>query len=118
MADKIVRDILIADPTVSGLVGQKISPLIMSQGISPPAITTKRVDLSPQNALSGHAGLDENEIDVESWATTYVEARQIADAVRAAIQRAGILMIGEFDNYEQLVDPGLYSVTQKYSVWK
>jgi hypothetical protein len=118
MADKIVRDILLADTTVTGLVGTKISPLIMSQGVTSPSITTRRTDLTPQNALSGHAGLDENQVDVESWATTYLLARQIADAARNALQSAGILMLSEFDNYEQLVDPGLYSVTQKYSVWK
>lgn len=118
MADKIVRDILIADATVTGLVDDRISPVLKQQGIKYPVVTLDRTELTPTNHLTGDAGLDSVLVGVRSWATTYKEARQVADACRAAIVAAGHLMQSERDNYEDGIDPGLYLITQEFQVWK
>lgn len=117
MADKVVRDVLVAAGAVTALVSTRISPLIKSQGVTPPAVTIRRGTLEPQNHLRGDGDLDKNTVMVDSWATTYVGARAVADACRTALLAAGILLQGEFDNYEPGIDPGLYNISQEYLVW-
>lgn len=117
MAIETVRDVLVAAGAVTALVGQRVSPLIKEQNITLPAVTLQRISLTPINALDEHAGLDQNAVQVDSWATTYAEARSIADACRAALQSSDILMSSEFDNYDSEVNPEQYRITQQFQVW-
>lgn len=117
MADKVIRDILVADAAVTALVAQRISPLIKEQGVTPPAVTIRRSSLEPTNHLRGDGDLDRNTVTVDSWATTYAQAREVADACRAALIAQRIQMVSELDNFEPGVDPGLYNVSQQYLVW-
>jgi len=118
MADKILHDVLVADAAVTALVGSRVSPLIKSQGVTPPAVTLERSQVDPQNHLQGWASLDYVQVEVRSWAQTFDQARQVADACRSAIESAGHLLANEFDNYDPAIDPGLYCVTQQFQVWK
>jgi hypothetical protein len=108
-------------PALTTIVGSgtnaKISPLIKSQGISPPAITLQRVAVTPQNHLRGNGGLDDSRVQADYWATTYDGVRALAAAGRAAMEAAGHPMQSEFDNYDPETDPGLYRITQDFQVW-
>lgn len=118
MADKIVRDVLIAYAPLTAIVGDRISPLIKSQGVVTPAITLRRGHTEPQNHLTGNGSLDAVTVFCDCWADSYVQARDVADKARAALIAAGIQLENEFDNYEPAIDPGLYNVSQEYLVWK
>lgn len=118
MADKLVRDVLIAYAPLTAIVSTRISPLIKAQGVVPPAITLRRGSTEPQNHLTGNGGLDKVSVIVDTWAETYVQARDIAEMARTALLAAGYQLENEFDNYEQGVDPGLYNVSQEFMVWK
>lgn len=113
--------ILVADASVTAIVGTgsnaRISPLIKSQGISPPAVTLQRVSVDPQNHIRGHGSLDSVSVQVDSWAVTYAGVRALATACRNAIQASGVLMTSEFDNYDPETDPGLYRITQEFQFW-
>jgi hypothetical protein len=112
---------LVADAGVTAIVGSgsnaKISPLLKAQGISPPAVTLQRTSLVPQNHLRGNGNLDDCSVQLDAWATTYAGARALANACRSALEAAGHVMKGEFDNYDPQVDPGLFRITQDYQVW-
>lgn len=118
MADKIVRDILIADTAVAALVADRIEYSIKQQGELYPAITVKRSEVQPTNHLTGDALLDRCVVQVDSWAHELADARQVAEACRAAIVNAGHLLQDAHDNYEPGIDPGLYLITQDFQVWK
>lgn len=117
MAIQTLATILEASTAVMALCAGRISPMIKQQSTDLPAVVLERTAVNPVNNLDGYAGLDENQVQVESRALTYKKARALADACRTAIQAAGHVMNSEFDNYEPSVDPGEYCITQVYSVW-
>jgi hypothetical protein len=118
---EVALAVLKADSTVTGIVGSgsnaKISPLIKSQGITPPAVTLQRISLTPQNHLRGNGGLDQVRIQLDAWCTTYDRARSLANACRNALETAGHVMESEIDNYDPETDPGLYRITQDFLIW-
>lgn len=116
MAVKTIRDALVADAGVTALVGARISPLIKAQAITLPAITLQRSGTTPQNHLRGHAGVDDNRVQLDAWASTYDLARQVAAAARAALQAAGHFCESELpDDYDPETET--YRVIQEWSVW-
>jgi hypothetical protein len=117
MSIAIVRAVLVGSAQVTAICGDRISPLIKAQGELLPNVTLQRTEVDPKNHLSGHAGIDSTVVQLDAWAETDQEARDLADACRQAMQDAGYLMLNEFDNYEPGTDPGLYQVTQTFSVW-
>lgn len=117
MAIQTLAAILEASAAVQALCAGRISPVIRQQSTELPAVVLERTAVNPVNNLDGHAGLDQNQVQIESRAHTYKKARMLADACRTAIQAAGYVMDSEFDNYEPSVDPGEYCITQVYSVW-
>jgi hypothetical protein len=121
MSVEACRAILLADSAVTAIVGTgtsaRVSPLTKTQGITMPAVTLQRVTVTPQNHLRGHGGLDQVNVQVDSWAETYAGARALATACRNAIQAAGVLMTSEFDNFDPETDPGLYRITQEFQFW-
>ena len=121
MSVAVAVAVLRAASGVTAIVGSgddaKISPLKKARDILPPAVTVQRVITDPVNDLQGHSGLDSNRVQVDSWATTYAGAIALSDACRDAMQAAGHLCVGEFDNSDEETDPSQYRITQDYQVW-
>ena len=121
MSIEVVVAVLKADASVTAIVGSgsnaRISPLIKEQSITTPAVTLQRVSTDPVNDLRGFSDLDDSRTQVDAWAESYAGARALANACRTALQNAGHLMLGEFDNYNPDTDPGLYRITQDYRIW-
>ena len=115
MAVKTVIDILLADATVSGFVGTRISPLTRAQDLALSAITVQRISTVPQNHLRGFGNLDGNRVQVDCWASTYAGARDLAEACRTAINAAGHLCLSEVDDFE--IETRTYRGIQDYRVW-
>jgi hypothetical protein len=100
---------------LTALVGERMSPLIRDQNETLPCVTLSLVSVDPQNHLNGAPTLDQNRVQIDSWATTYAGARAVAAAVRTALESAGLNLISEFDTFES--DVNEYRVTQDFSVW-
>jgi hypothetical protein len=117
MSLKLVADLLAASGAVTAIAGTRIGPLKRTQDTLLPAITLIRSDVNPITGLSGSHNLDEERIQVDIWAETYAEADALARACRTAMQAATHVYQGEFDGYEPDTSPGVYRITQEYSVW-
>lgn len=121
MSVEVALSVLKASSGVTDIVGTgadaRISPLIKEQTITIPAVTIQRTGVNPANHLRGNGSLDESLTQIDSWSATYSGARTLASACRSAMEAAGHLMVGEYDNYDSGVDPGLYRVTQDYRIW-
>jgi hypothetical protein len=115
MPIKTVRDLLVADSAVTALVGARVSPQFKDQAEALPCVTLVLVSVVPQNHLGGAPTLDQNQVQVDSWAATYAAARGVADACRAALETAGLKMENEFEDYDQEADE--YRVSQDFTVW-
>jgi hypothetical protein len=115
---KIVRDVLIADVTVAGLVGTKVAPLAELQGQQYPYVILTVTTVEPINTLQGHSGLDRDEVQVEAWAFTYLEATTIARACRNALQAAGHQCLGEAaENFDFQLDASVLRAGYVHQVW-
>lgn len=115
MPIQTVRTVLLAASGVTALVGSRVSPVMRDQSETLPCVTLTLASVAPLNHLDGAPTLDANLVQVDSWAETYTQARDVANACRAALEAANVVMNGEFDNYEPEVTE--YRVTQEFSVW-
>lgn len=112
-----LRAVLVAAAPVAAICDERIVPLSKAQGELLPSVTLQRTTTNPVNHLRGHGNLDDCRVQLDAWDETHDGAKALADACRAALQAAGYFMTAEFDNYEPNTDPGLYRVTQEWSVW-
>ncbi len=117
MAIQEIHDILAADGGVTALVGQRISPITNAQDTPLPFITLQRVSLSPANHLTGHGYMDANRVQVDSCALSFVDVTTLANAVRAAMDAADVLMLSQVDLFEDQQAPGFYRISQDYLYW-
>lgn len=116
MAVKVVRDVLVADAGVTALVSTRISPSPLVQDITLPAVGLQRISHVPQNTLRMDGDLDANRVQLDAWATTYAQSRDVAAACRAALQTAGHQLELESDDYDP--EAKLYRVIQDWSIWQ
>lgn len=89
---KLLKD----DAAVAAIIGEKIYPVKLPQGVALPAAVVSVVAVSP--ILSKDAVSDEDfvRVQVSSYATTYKQAHELDNAIRAAL-----------DNYDGSVVAGL-----------
>ena len=74
-----------ADSTITGLVGSRIYPLFRPQGDPLPALVYQRVSTVPTNSINGFSRLDAVRIQFSCYAKTLIEAKELAEALRAAM---------------------------------
>lgn len=112
-----IYTVLTADPTVSGLVGTRIYPLLMPQGVTLPALSYQRVATAPHDDLEGTQNHEWVRIQIDVWDADYAGAKTLADAVHAALQVTPVYaqLLMELDDYDS--DLKLYRVILDFNVW-
>ncbi len=112
-----MRDLLVADVTVSGLVATRVYPMQMPQGATLPAITYQRVATTPHDDLELTQNHEWVRVQVDCWAANYAGAKALAVAVRAALQVTPVYaqLLMELDDHEP--EEKLYRVIQDFRVW-
>jgi hypothetical protein len=115
MAIETVRNILMAAGGVTTLVNTRVSPVQRAQDEALPCVVLTLVSAVPQNHLNGAPTLDANRVQLDAYADTYADAREVAAACRAALEVGGCVMDNEFDAFEP--DVTEYRVSQDWLVW-
>lgn len=85
MIGKAIYSLLDADATLTAKLGSKIFPDFIPQGTNFPALIYRIVNTDPAYTKSGAATLDEIDIQLEIYHTSYTEAQTIAAACRTAL---------------------------------
>ena len=80
-----LRDYLLARSAITALVGTRITPNKRDQGDALPAITYSKVSGRKNHALSGSVGECESEMQFDVWSTKELEAEQVVEALRDAL---------------------------------
>ena len=103
---------------VTSLVSTRSYPVVLPQGVAFPAITFSRVSTDPVFALAGSEGKDAVRVQVDCWSRTYANAKDIANAVRAALEASPVYgqMRSQLETFEE--ETRLFRVMQEYSVWQ
>lgn len=79
---------LLADSSVSSLVGQRISPQLRRQGDAVPAIVYEVVDVTRYDTLASKSTLSRMTLRFDCVAESYALARSVAMAVRTCLDGA------------------------------
>lgn len=118
------------DPAVALILGQRIWPVIAPMSASLPFATWRRTGVSRQQTLAGPMGMATVVVAFDIFATTYEEARDVADRMRAVLDGWGgtvsqyvsvrnVSLDTESDGFVQLAGgdlPPVYQVSQQYSI--
>jgi hypothetical protein len=113
-----VRTTLVNAPAVSAIVSDRVEILVRPQSIAVPAVCLSVVSTAPIYGLEAWNNLDANEVQIDCYASTYTAARELAAAVRAAMEAADHELTTDFDSFDESAElSGLARVTQQYSVW-
>lgn len=76
-----LRTLLLAQTSVTDLVGQRIYVSAARQGANQPCILLKRISDEKHKALDGYVSARHAEIDIECWASTASAAAALAKIV-------------------------------------
>jgi len=111
-----LRAILVADAGVGALVSDdNINPVVFPQSVAEPAIILEQLSLTPINGLRGSEGLDASRVLVDCLTGSYTTARNLAAAVRTALEAGGALLENEQDDYDPQTET--YRVSQQWFIW-
>lgn len=129
-ADTVIRTALLLKPDVALLVGTRVYPITAPASTAMPFITYRRGGIQRQQTLQNPAGVPRVSFDVQVYALTYEEAREVADAVRQTLDGyAGTIdnvtihqvsLENETDDFVALAGadmPPAYQITLTYDVW-
>lgn len=122
--------VLVSDPAVAAVVGQRIYPVIAPAAADLPFITWRRSGVQRSHTLAGPMGMPTVVMSVDLYAVTYEAVRDLADRVRRALDGYGgspsdsvvvdnVSLDNEADGFIQLTGgdlPPVYIVTQTYSI--
>ena len=109
MIQGIVQNLL-DDPTVSGLVGTKVFPVVAPQGVKKPYITARIIGNDPNSNKDAPSTLDDERFQIVSYAEKYTQVDAIDNAVRACTDNASGEVEGikfdriYFETHEDLFD--------------
>ena len=113
--EQAVEAALKASPEIFALAAGRVYPLRLPQNPVLPAVTYQRTDSSPDNTLLGY-GSENVVLTVNSLASVYGDATELALAVRAVMAAAPInaILRKEIHLYEE--DAELPCVSSEYLV--
>jgi len=76
---------LLNDSDITDLVSDRIYPTILDQKASMPAITYQQVTGVRVHTMNGAIGMCKSTFQVNCWASTYRETRQLSEVVRKTL---------------------------------
>lgn len=128
--DKVIRNALISDASVTQHVGHRVFSQYATPADALPFIVTRRSGISREQTFTAPMGVPQMTLTVVSYADTYEGVRDLADAVRDCLDGYG----GSFDNTtvkqvaldeerDELVQlagsekPPAFSVEMDFDIW-
>lgn len=89
MIRKALADFLLAEPTITAVVGDRIRPLWFPGNGTFPAIVFRRINAGHNPVLEGGDNLPGPHFEITCWADTYGGAVDLNEIVRAALEDQG-----------------------------
>lgn len=75
-------DLIKADSFIGAVVGDRVYPLRRPQGSALPSIVSTRISGQPLYSDEGEAGLQNARVQIDTFATTYTQCKDLAQLVR------------------------------------
>ena len=124
-AESALTAVLLANPAVSGLAGDRVFVAGARQDAGYPYAALQRISTAAAGHLDGPASLEWPRVQIDCWAKTGLAALALAEAVRGAIEAVpavgdGLSFIATFqDQRGPAPDEATrnFRVSQDYFVW-
>lgn len=127
--EAVLRSALVGNTSVTSMVGTRVYPLLAPKTAALPFITWRRSGISREHTLAGPMGMPNVSVEMQSFAATYEDVRELADRVRVVLDGYGgtvnnvevknVSLEQESDDFVQLAGgelPPVYQVTQTFNV--
>ncbi len=85
MIEQGIHDLLLADTAVSGLIGNRLYPLMLPEAAMFPAASYQLISAIEQYTLDGPLGLTQARLQIDAWGQTYGSAKILAAAIHAVL---------------------------------
>lgn len=128
--EAVLRAALVGQAAVTSIVGTKIYPVLAPASAALPLVTWRRTGINREQTLAAPMGVPRVSVEYSIYATTYEQARDIADAMRGVLDGYGgtadntdvkqTSLENESDDFVTLAGaemPPVYQITQTYDVW-
>jgi hypothetical protein len=128
--ESVLRSALIANGAVSALIGTRVFPVIAPASAQLPFVTWRRVGVRRQQTLGAPMGMPVTTVEYSIFGTTYEQARDVADAMRAVLDGYGgtanntevkqTSLEQESDDFVTLAGaelPPAFQITQQYDTF-
>lgn len=128
--ETVLSRALAESPAVALLVGTRIYPVLAPATAALPFVTWRRAGIQREQALTAPVGVPRVTLEYSIYGTTYRQAREVADEMRAILDGYGgsadnttvrqTSLEDESDDFVTLAGadlPPVYQVTQRYDVW-
>ena len=104
------------DPVVSSLVGSRVTPVLLPDDVTYPAITYSRVSTERITTLSGSTGLARASFQVSAWSPDYLEVLTVASGIRQALDGIeGTLIENQIDLFDTTAR--VHYANLQFSIW-
>lgn len=126
MIEEALVDYLLAQEDLTAYVRQEIRPHLIPQESELPCVTVVQLVPGSVTSLGGSSGLAGSTIRITAWATTWPEAKDVADRVFQALRNvrptvwSGVRIYGvEISEGDEAADPSipLAQVIRDYRIW-
>lgn len=127
--EAVLRSALVSTTVVTSMVGTRVYPLLAPKTAALPFITWRRAGVNREHTLAGPMGMPSVTVEMQSFANTYEDARELADRVRLVLdgyrgtvnntEVKSVSLENELDDFVQLAGgdlPPVYQVTQTFNV--
>lgn len=127
--ETVLRAALVSNTAVVAMVGTRIYPLLAPKTAALPFVTWRRAGITREHTLAGPMGMPNVSVEMQSFAATYEDVREVADRVRQCLDGYGgtvnntvvknVSLENEADDFVQLAGgdlPPVYQVTQTFNV--
>ena len=126
MIESGLASLLLSNSTVTAIIADQISPLVLPESAKYPAVTYQVISSIAEYTNDGPAGFARTRIELNAWATTYGSSKAVAQAIRAVLDGysgtlpdgthvANAIVVNISDQFDS--DARLYRVQTDYSVW-
>ena len=116
-----LRTYLLADATISGLVGTRIDPNKLSQNPTLPAVTYTMISAQRPSNADSPAIVTGQRIQIDCWGSTYAQAVNVFEAIRKRLngKSSGDIIVALLDNEREFYEPEpeLYRRSADFMVW-
>ena len=116
--ESLIFTALTTNANIKRMVTRRVYPIALPQNCDFPAISYQRVTGVRVNDLSGYGNLQNAHIQIDCWATSYNEVKELGAYIHTTMNGANTLkslLISDADGYD--ADAGLYRVSMDFSAW-